>query len=153
MSDYLPEVLAKKNGGYEFAISELSKARANSKHLKDEMTAMLKAVVESPNYLNAKQEADAAAEYMEQLETQIRSQAVQDYNASGNKTPHPKVTVKIFKNFAVTDPARVLAWVKQNLVDALVVDEKKVKAYATKVGPIEGTALIDEARAQIATEL
>lgn len=152
MSDYLPEVLA-KNGGYEFALTELAKARANTARYKDEMTAMLKAVIDSPNYAAAKQAADEAAAYQEWLETQIRAQAVQDYKANGIKNPHPKVTVKIFTVFSVADPIRVLAWVKQNLADALVVDEKKVKSYATKIGAVDGTTLTEEAKTFIASEL
>jgi hypothetical protein len=53
----------------------------------------------------------------------------------------------------VTDAAKVLAWVKTNLADALTYDPKKVKDYATKIGPVEGTEIVEQPRAQIASDL
>jgi hypothetical protein len=138
---------------YDINLEVLKTAREEVQRYKDEMTAMLKSVTESPNYAATRQAADEATDRASQIEEAIRATAVEHYTQTGDKNPHPKVTVKIFKVFSVTDPARVLAWVKQNLADALVVDEKKVKSYATKIGAVEGTTLTDEARAQIATEL
>lgn len=138
---------------YDTSLAQLAAARTDSQRYKDEMAAMLKHIIESPNYSAAKQAAEEAADRAAHLEESIRNAAIEHYTQTGEKTPHPKVTVKIFKTFSVTDPARVLAWVKQNLADALIVDEKKVKSYATKIGAVDGTSLTDEARAQIATEL
>jgi len=138
---------------YDEALSKLAEARATVRQCKDEMNAMLKHVTESPNYLAARESAVAAEIIAAQIEEAIRAAAVQNYTLTGEKNPHPKVTVKIWKTFTVTDPARVLAWVKANLADALIVDDKKVKAYATKVGAVDGTELMDEIRASIATEL
>lgn len=138
---------------YAPTLAKLAIAREELKRCKDEMTAMLKSVTDSPNYAAARQSADELQATIETIENVIRNAALDDYTQTGEKNPDPKVTVKIFKVFSVTDPARVLAWVKQNLADALIVDEKKVKNYATKIGAVDGTTITDEARAQIATEL
>jgi len=138
---------------YDTSLQKLAELRIASKRSKDETTAMLKSVTYSQNSLAARQSADEATAEAARLEESIRAAAVQNYTLTGEKNPHPKVTVKIFKTFSVIDPARVLAWVKQNLADALIVDEKKVKAYVTKIGAVDGTQMIEEPKAQIATEL
>jgi len=138
---------------YDTALTDLAKARACIEQFKAEMNAMVKVVSDSPNYIEAQRAYEESKAVAAQIEEEIRKSALEGYTATGEKNPHEKVTVKVFKVFSVIDPARVLAWVKNNLADALVVDGKKVESYATKIGPVDGTALTEEPRAQIATKL
>ena len=138
---------------YDNLLEELKFMRNRREELKAETKAMLDAVRSTPNYTAAESELKSVSEAVETLEEQIRNTAVSEFKATGTKKVHQKVEVKLFSKFVIVSPSAVLAWVKQNLADALVFDEKKVKAYATKVGPVEGTELVEEPRAQIATEL
>ena len=104
-------------------------------------------------YTHQKQRHEQLSGEISELEASIRGMALDVYEATANKKPHEKVAIKIFETFKVVDPARVLAWVKTNLADALIYDDKKVKNYAMKIGPVDGTELGTEARAQIASEL
>jgi hypothetical protein len=104
-------------------------------------------------YSFQKAASDNTAVAIAELEEKIRNIVLAEYQTSGSKSPHPKVAVKIFKSFNVTDAAKVLAWVKTNLADALTYDPKKVKDYATKIGPVEGTEIVEQPRAQIASDL
>lgn len=101
---------------------------------------------------NAEKAKEASAK-IETLEAEIRATALAMYKADGNKNPHEKVSIKLANVFKIVDPVRVLAWVKINLADALVYDEKKVKNYSTKIGAVDGTEITETPQAQIATEL
>lgn len=104
-------------------------------------------------YTNQKSNLETAKSMVDNLESQIKEMAIRDYEVTQNKKPHDKVAIKIFKTFKIVDSNRVLAWVKTNLADALIYDERKIKDYATKIGAVEGTLLADEPRVQIASEL
>lgn len=137
----------------EQLLEMLKEARERSFTAKLTADAILQTVKASPEYVNAIEECQAALANVTTLEESIRAEAIRDYLASDNKHPHPKVEIKLFKTFSIVDPQKVLAWVKTNLADALVVDDKKVKAYATKIGPVDGTAMTEEPKAMIASDL
>jgi hypothetical protein len=138
---------------YDNLLEQLKHARAESKLQHEYMKNILENAKLTDLFVMAEQSAAGADAAILDLETQIKNTAISEFNTTGEKKVHPKVEVKIFKKFSIVSPARVLAWVKTNLADALVFDEKKVKNYATKIGPVEGTELVDEPRAQIAAEL
>jgi len=87
------------------------------------------------------------------LESRIRGLALDSYEETKNKNPHPKVTIKIFKTFVILDAKKVWDWAFNNLPTALKLDEKKIEKYALEFGDVDGTQKGEEARAQIATEL
>jgi len=135
-------------------IYELAKARKY--HAEQKETAN-KAIDDfkrtDPAYNTASQNAQNAAETIAELEKAIKEYALEQYKLNGAKSIHDKVNVRIFKVFNLTNPQRVLSWVKNNLVDALIFDEKKVKNYAMKIGAIDGIEITEEPKAQIASDL
>lgn len=137
----------------EILLADLKIAREKAAFYRDETKAIIENAKQSPNYQLADQSAREAADLVANLEAKIKESALADFKVDGNKHPFPKIEIKMRKVFKVVDPARVLAWVKTSLADALVYDEKKVKDYATKIGPVEGTELTEEAQVQIASEL
>jgi hypothetical protein len=128
----------------EKLFEELKSARANLEiHKKTQNAALEEFKAIDDVYTYNKVMTDNFAQLVSELETVIRAEALAEFQATDNKHPHPKVEIKLFKTFSITEPAKVLAWVKTNLADALVVDEKKVKAYA----------MTEEPKALIASDL
>lgn len=134
-------------------LAQLKDTREKAAFYRAEANAILNNAKNSPNFELADQAAKEAQENIEALEVKIKANALLDYRINQNKHPHPKVDIAMRKKFNITDPIKVLLWVKNNLADALIYDEKKIKNYATKIGPIDGTELTEEPNAQIASEL
>lgn len=141
------------NEKYDEMLATLKNLRQREGELREEKKAMIEAVTSTQSYKSAELELTSVSAAIVEFEKQIKDMAVADYTSNGIKQPHPKVQVKLFQKFTVLDPARVLTWVKTSLADALVYDEKKVKDYATKIGPVDGTEIVEEVRALIAKEL
>jgi hypothetical protein len=137
----------------DILLAQLAEARTMRDGAKDLEHKLMEEFKVSPTFSKVSSDATTYAQQAEELETSIRSIALAEYHASGSKAPHPKVAVKIFKSFNVTDAAQVIAWVKTNLADALTYNPKKVKDYATKIGAVQGTEVVEEPRAQIASDL
>lgn len=137
----------------EELLQQLKEAREKAAFYKAETNSLLEHTRQSPNYQLADQSAKEAADEIVRLEFLIKSDQLEEFKITGNKHPFPKIEIKMKKIFKVVDPAKVLAWVKSSLADALIYDEKKVKDYATKIGPVEGTELTEEPQVQIASEL
>ena len=87
------------------------------------------------------------------IEAEIKTAAIAEYKATGNKNPQDSVTVKIFKTFAIVDAKKVFDWAWKNLPAAFKIDEKKIEKYAKEFGEVDGTVSGDEPRAQIAANL
>lgn len=153
----------KQTGGYTLKIErmnmdeKLNKLRMARENYNEHKSIASKALDEFKSsddvYTWNTEKAKEASAEVEALEAEIRAEAIALYKADGNKKPHDKVNIKIMTVFKIVEPARVLAWVKTNLADALIYDEKKIKNYATKIGAVDGTELIEEPQAQIASEL
>lgn len=138
---------------FDLLLQSLRDAREETRLAKETASAMIAAVKESPAYQEALQKAEESAKTVDQIETDLRNMALNAYAENGEKKPHEKVQVKIFREFSVTDSRAMRAWVDSNLRDALIVDEKKVKDYALKIGAVDGTQVIETAKAQIASDL
>lgn len=138
---------------YTNLLNELGDYRKKAVVLQEEKKALLESVKQGQNYQNLEQEYKTAQENIDRLEAEIKRMAEEEYQSTGNKKPHDKISVKIFKVFQIVDAEKMKEWVFKNLQDALKVDESKVKDYAQKIGPVQGTAVIEEARAQIASNL
>ncbi len=134
-------------------LAELKQARKANEFHKSEMKAVVERAKKSERYLESEIIARESGDTITVLEAELRGLALDEYEATKNKTPHPKIAVKIFKTFKILDAAKVRAWAFGNLPAALKLDEKKVEKYALEFGDVEGTKKGEEARAQIATEL
>lgn len=138
----------------EQALADLKQARIDAEFYTAEKKAILDAAKATSNYQLADEAHIKANSQIDNLETLLRKAAVDEFKASGNKALHPSVTVKIFKVFNVVDKDRLREWCVKNLPVVLQPDLKKVEAYVKDLGgSVDGTELIEEPRAQIATKL
>lgn len=134
-------------------LSRLKTERVLVDQTKDDLNTMIAVVKNLDEYKNVSELKTKAEERLDSLEKEIKAFALASFAETGNKKPHEKLSVKIYRKFKVVDPNKMLAWVKTNLADALIVDSGKVKDYATKIGAVDGTEIVEEAQAQIASEL
>jgi membrane-bound lytic murein transglycosylase MltF len=86
------------------------------------------------------------------LEGEIKKIAVEEYDLTKNKRPHPSVEIKLFDDITITDEKAALKWAVENDPSALKLDAKKL---AKDAGSLELDFLDKkkEPRAQIATKL
>ena len=137
----------------EQKLAELKQAREAVIFYRAEMKAMLDNVKASPNYVVSENGAKKGEDIVATLEAELRGLALDEYEATKNKTPFEKVTIKIFKTFKIVDVERVKEWAWNNLPAAFKLDEAKIKTYSNSFGEVPGTESGEEARAQIASEL
>lgn len=91
------------------------------------------------------------------LESEIRADAVAEFEATGEKSPAPGVNIKEITSYEYS-PAEALAWVKAHGLDALVIPESlNQKAFEKDVCRSdlrpEFVTVIKTPRAEIATDL
>jgi hypothetical protein len=137
----------------EQKLAELKLAREVSTLCKSEMNYMIEAAKLYPQYRDLSDKANLADDAIATLEAELRGLALDEYEATKNKTPFEKVTIKIFKTFRIVDVERVKEWAWNNLPAAFKLDEAKIKTYSNSFGEVPGTESGEEARAQIASEL
>lgn len=134
-------------------LSNLAQARETEKKARNNIQILTEAIKTTPEYQDNDSIRVVAQSAIENLEGLIRDLAKTEWINTANKHPHEKVQIKEFKTFKIVDTAAVRKWVDTYLRDALVVDESKVKQYATKIGPVDGTEVGTEVRAEIASKL
>jgi hypothetical protein len=142
-----------ENQKLDMLIENLKTFRADIESAKVEKNKIIDAAKASNGYILWDTKQSDAQLFADGTEAEIKKIALEDYAENKNKHPHDKVDIAMRKKFSIIEPARVLAWVKTNLADALIFDEKKVKNYATKIGAVDGTELTEEPIAQIASNL
>ena len=138
---------------YDTLLEQLKVNRISVEAVKFEQKRRLDALQQSKEWQDFQLARVGYDQEISIIEGKIRTMAEVEFSDSGNKHPHEKIEVKIFRTFKIVDPARVLNWCKVNLSDALKIDEAKVKKYAVSIGAVEGTETGEEARVQIAQEL
>lgn len=131
-------------------LQELHISRQEAQEAKAYLQQIMKAFEESDQYKEAKYRVGMTADLVDQLEAQIKHDALDLME----KHPFPGVTVKDVSSF-VYDPKQALTWCKSNLPTALKLDTKPFEAVV-KVGGIvpEEIAHIEIVkRAEIAADL
>ena len=136
------------------AIELLKKARAlEASHIVQATEA--KAELESSNLWKTLQErqgylATARAD-VEDWENRVRLMALADYAATGNKSPHPAIVIKMYAvlYYASLDAH---AYACQHLPKALKLDVKAFEKVA-KVANLDFVTISEEPRATIARDL
>lgn len=134
-------------------INTLAAGRANAATIKQQMEAMVKAVTESPEYLELKDLAERVKSDVETTENAIRAEGLRLFTETQDKHPHPKVEVKTFKVAEVQDENVARDWCFNSLPAALKLDTKIVSKYAKEFGTVPGVSVFEEPRVQIATKL
>lgn len=139
--------------GMNELIGKLSEARTKAQGCKDARNAALEEFQKSPAWVVPFTESQNADTVVDNLETEIKELALVQFKNDGDKHPHDKITIKIFKTFKVLDAEKVREWCAVNLAKALKPDLRMVEKYAGEFGDVPGTEKGEEARAQIATQL
>lgn len=134
-------------------LAQLKVAREASAQYRAEMKAMLDHAKATPNFALAMEQAEKADAAMSEIESRIRTLALDAFALDQNRHPHEKVDIKIFTEAVVVDTAAARDWAFENLPAALKLDEAKVKKYAKDFGEVPGVEIKTEPRAQIATQL
>ena len=137
----------------DMLIENLKTFRADIESAKAEKNKIIDAAKASNGYILWDTKQSDAQLFADGIEAEIKKIALEDYAETKNKHPHDKVDIAMRKKFNITDSQRVLAWVKTNLADALILNKKKVKNYATKIGAVDGAELTEEPNARIAQSL
>lgn len=134
-------------------LKHLHNARRDAEKAKETMKAVLDAAKEGDVYRSADLVREMAENDIQALEERIHQQGLAAYLETGEKTVNKFVKVREESVFTITDAAAMRTFVETRLPDALIVDEKKVKNYATKIGAVDGTTVTKEPKVTIATDL
>ena len=135
-------------------IQELKQAREEAEALKASAKAMLEIVEKSPAYIEAADQARKAADYVLDLESHIRHEALATYVDTQEKHPRPEIEIKVFKVVDILNDVAAREWCFLNFRPALKLDTKTFEK-AAKDGsiPAELATVSEEPRVQIATKL
>ncbi len=138
---------------YDELLDQLKDVRERQSTTKGLMNKMIDSVRESEEYKSFQTMNETENELIENIEKELRDLALSEFQASGNKKPHEKVSIKIFKVFKVIDAEKVADWCRRFYVGALKPDMKMVEGYVKDNSAFDGVELTEEARAQIATKI
>ena len=92
---------------------------------------------------------------LQEAETNLRSEAIEEFRATGNKAPGPGVAIKIFGRLEY-DPEKAFEWAcKHEMALQLNVKafEKIVRISPDRAGDLSFVQVSQEPQAQIATDL
>ena len=135
-------------------LTQLKIARGNYAEHKGVANAALEAFKSSDDtYVYNAELAAKIGEEVANLESAIKTAALDAFALDHNKHPHDMVDIKIFTEAEVTNASLARDWAFENLPAALKLDEAKVKKYAKDFGEVPGVEIKTEPRAQIATQL
>jgi len=115
----------------------------------DEAIRELKVVWETHNK-EILEEAAVNRESLNTAESLLRELTIEAYNLTGNKSPAPGVSVKIFQTLDY-DSREALKWAMAHQI-ALSLDKKSFETFA-KATPLEFVTIGEESRVQIAQNL
>lgn len=143
----------KDDFNFDQTIIELAQARRSLADAKMAMTDMLDALQLSEAYQAAALQAREATTRLTVLSELIKAAALELYQETGNKNPHPKVVVKVYSEFRYDQDAAI-SWARVNAPLFLVtsLDEKSFEAYAKNARP-DFVSVAERPQAQIASKL
>ena len=130
-------------------VLELARARAEVA----EAHARLVALMASTAIIEAQADEHFAKERVADLEDAVRKAALEEYARSGNKRPHPAVSMRINKRLRY-DVGAALEYCRQNFNAAVktVLDTKVFEKVAPNLG-LDFVEVAEEPQATIASDL
>jgi len=131
------------------AVAELRQNLALAKNIKDEAYEAWK--VHNSGYFAA---VETLTALVQEAESALRSEALAEYNFTGNKAPGPGVAIKIFEKLEY-DPAEAFKWACKHEM-ALQLNVKAFEKYVKISGLLTDLAFVqfkDDPQAQIAQDL
>ena len=137
------------------AISELAQFRRSAAHLQMLQREELDRVRQSEYYRELEEELADVNRVIAELEREARECGLAVFIQTGDKHPHPAITVKTITRIDY-DLNEATVWARQNLPEAIHLDtrffEKHVKAVQA-THPVPCAKIIFEPQAQIASDL
>jgi len=88
---------------------------------------------------------------LEANEQAVRETALEAYLETGNKHPHPAITIKVFTKLDY-DEEQAVTYCVEHLPKALKVDKRKFEAVA-KAAELDFVQITDDPKATVATDL
>lgn len=85
------------------------------------------------------------------LEESVRGTALEAYLETGDKHPHPAITIKVFTKLDY-DEEQAITYCVEHLPKALKVDKRKFEAVA-KAAELDFVQITDDPKATVATDL
>ena len=90
----------------------------------------------------------AAKRELAEVDHGLRLDVIANYEATGQKKPHPKLGIRVSKVVKIVDELAALRYAKQYLPALVVLDTKGLEQYAKGVADIE--SIMDELKAFVA---
>lgn len=131
----------------------LHTARMDSASAKKAMNDIVENAKNSVRYQREAALREMAEKDIETITEKIHDIGLEIYKDTGEKSVNDFIKIREEKVFSITDTAAMRAFVEKRLTDALIVDEGKVKNYAIKIGPVDGTTVTIQPKVTIATDL
>lgn len=94
-----------------------------------------------------------AKERTADVESKLKELAVKNYKDTGDKKPHPAVTIKIFSTVEIIDRKAALTWTVQNASKAVKLDSIKFKAAVKNLDELSFIKKDTEHRATLSSKL
>lgn len=139
----------------ETKIKLLAETRRAYTEAKTELDRLMDKLKQSPEWIEASELADCERDTAETLEAELREDILENFAATGNKKPHPALSVREVTRLEYdADIAR--AWCTHKLPKALKLDVRLFEKHAKAIGdtsPIEFVNITKEPQATIATDL
>lgn len=110
-------------------LAQLAIARQNAEEARLAITAMLAELKASQEYVMAETNGIAANEQINNLTTQIKAEAEEEYKRTGQKSLDG-VTVKLLKRYTCTDEKEAFEWAIQKNQTFLQIDWKSLTQEA-----------------------
>lgn len=135
-------------------VEELKAARERANELREARQKLLAEFQSTPAYVAALAASRKADEEESKAEELVRSAAVASYLVDGNKHPHPKVEIRLYKIVNEYDEVAAKEWCAQNMRIALKLNTSRFEE-AVKCGDVPDSiaTVSEEPRARIATDL
>lgn len=139
----------------ETKLEQLAEARNAWEQTKDELDWMLDNLKQKPEWIKLAELAESARTQIEILETDLRTATLETYAETGNKKPHPALSVRVNTRLEY-DPVLIRQWCIENLPQALTLDKKALEKYAkgvADIAPVPGLTITRQPQATIASDL
>lgn len=140
---------------FEEQVKRLAELRRKEADAKEMLDLMRKSLEESKEWMRYRQILETAQHEQRMLDDQIRSLAVTNYEGSGEKHPHPAVSIRLYTKVKY-DYSTAFVWSQANLPQAITLDTKLFDKHAKAVAetaPIYFVEIAKEPQASIASDL
>ena len=140
---------------FEDRIKALARKKAELNTKRATMALMVERVMQSREYVELQDEAAILESVINDLDDEIRHDAIGQYNETGEKRPHPAVGIRITTKL-IYPAGKALLWCIDNMRTALKYDKRMFEKHARAVAdtiPVEFVHIKKEPQATISRDL